>query len=106
MGFKRGLIVGMGIGYVLGAKAGRERYEEIRAAWGKFMGNPQVQAAAEKTKDAVETGAKKSLHAVEEGVEKATQKIKDRVDKDGDSAPEELPATVVPPAGPTAGTAP
>ena len=35
--FRTGLIVGFGIGYVLGTKAGRERYEQIasaaRAAW-------------------------------------------------------------------------
>jgi hypothetical protein len=29
---RTGLIVGFGIGYVLGTKAGRERYEQIRSA--------------------------------------------------------------------------
>ena len=33
MGFKTGLVIGLGIGYVLGARAGRERYEEIRRGW-------------------------------------------------------------------------
>jgi hypothetical protein len=30
--FRTGLIVGFGIGYVLGTKAGRERYEQIKSA--------------------------------------------------------------------------
>lgn len=30
--FRTGLIVGLGIGYVLGTKAGRERYEQIKSA--------------------------------------------------------------------------
>lgn len=30
--FRTGLIVGLGIGYVLGTKAGQERYEQIKGA--------------------------------------------------------------------------
>lgn len=33
--FRRGLILGAGVGYVLGTKAGRERYEQLRSAWRK-----------------------------------------------------------------------
>jgi len=35
-------------GYVLGAKAGRERYEEIRQAYEKYAGSPQVREAVSK----------------------------------------------------------
>jgi len=31
MGFKIGVVVGLAAGYYLGAKAGRERYEQINA---------------------------------------------------------------------------
>jgi len=30
VGFKTGLLIGAAVGYVLGAKAGRERYEQIK----------------------------------------------------------------------------
>ena len=30
MGTKTGILIGVGIGYVLGTRAGRERYEQIR----------------------------------------------------------------------------
>ena len=80
MGFKRGLIVGFGVGYVLGAKAGKERYEELREAWDRFMGNPTVRSVVERGREVVESGAQKSLHVVEEGVRKASGTVKQKLD--------------------------
>jgi len=40
------LLVGLGVGYVLGAKAGRERYEQIRSKWQQVWENPMVQERA------------------------------------------------------------
>ncbi|HNP14890.1 MAG TPA: YtxH domain-containing protein [Terrimesophilobacter sp.] len=37
------LLVGIGIGYVLGARAGRERYEAIKRAAGRLWNDPRVQ---------------------------------------------------------------
>ena len=37
------LLVGAGAGYVLGSKAGRERYDDIVAQAKKLMGSPQAQ---------------------------------------------------------------
>ena len=34
--FRRGLVLGAGVGYVLGTKAGRERYEQLRSMWAKL----------------------------------------------------------------------
>jgi hypothetical protein len=76
MGFKAGLLVGFGVGYVLGTKAGRERYEELKASWDQFMGNPSVQTVVTKGKEVVETGKQRGLQAVE----KATDNVKDRLD--------------------------
>ncbi|MEN8040998.1 MAG: hypothetical protein ABFR95_05800 [Actinomycetota bacterium] len=47
MKFRFGLIIGLGVGFLLGARAGRERYEQIIAAYKKFRSNEQVQEAAE-----------------------------------------------------------
>lgn len=38
--------LGMGVGYVLGTRAGRERYEQLSRAYRRVADNPQVQAAA------------------------------------------------------------
>ncbi|MCI1691965.1 MAG: YtxH domain-containing protein [Actinomyces sp.] len=42
MANKMGLVIGLGIGYVLGARAGRERYEQIRAALWRLRDTPVV----------------------------------------------------------------
>lgn len=48
------MLTAFGAGYVLGAKAGRTRYEQIRSAWQKFSGNAQVQAAVGKAEEALQ----------------------------------------------------
>ena len=50
MGFKTGLLVGAAVGYYLGAKAGRERYEQInrwieQARGGDLLGSDDPYAA-------------------------------------------------------------
>jgi hypothetical protein len=75
MGFKTGLLFGFGAGYVLGTKAGRERYEELKATWDQFTGNPSVQRIVTKGRDIVETGAEQGIRAVET----AGEEVKDRL---------------------------
>lgn len=61
---------GVGVGYVLGARAGRERYDEIVAAYRKVRDAPLVASQVDRTKqfiddrlddvsDLVNAGAKK-----------------------------------------------
>jgi hypothetical protein len=44
---KLGMALGAAVGYVLGAKAGRERYEQITASARQFMDKPQVKRVME-----------------------------------------------------------
>ena len=44
-------VVGVGVGYVLGTRAGRERYEQIRAAAEKVWNQPSVQQGVGTVKD-------------------------------------------------------
>nr|WP_208384051.1 hypothetical protein [Modestobacter marinus] len=39
-------LAGFGAGYVLGAKAGRERYEQIRRVYNHAKDDPRLQTAA------------------------------------------------------------
>jgi hypothetical protein len=39
-------LTGLGIGYVLGARAGRERYDQIQRAFNAIRENPTVQETA------------------------------------------------------------
>ena len=43
---KFSFLLGFGAGYVLGAKAGRERYEQIVGLWSDAKDNPQLQGLA------------------------------------------------------------
>ena len=43
---KLSFLAGFGAGYVLGARAGRERYEQIRRAWDHAKDDPRLQSVA------------------------------------------------------------
>ena len=53
-------LLGAGVGYVLGTRAGRERYEQIARAYRQVADHPSVQGAAgvarAKAGEAVQTG--------------------------------------------------
>jgi hypothetical protein len=73
------LIAGIGIGYVLGSKAGRERYEQIRRGATKVAHNPAVQSAAEKAQEAVATQAAAAAEAVKDTVTSAADRARREV---------------------------
>ena len=51
------LLLAAGAGYVLGAKAGRERYEQIRTQANRLTHDPRVQRRAREAADAVKDQA-------------------------------------------------
>lgn len=60
---KAALVVGLVAGYVLGARAGRQRYEQIKAQAEKVWEQPVVQGQVEKVK-ALGVSALKSIPGV------------------------------------------
>lgn len=52
---KATFIIGFGAGYVLGAKAGRTRYEQIMRQTRSFLGKPAVQDATHAIKEQAES---------------------------------------------------
>jgi hypothetical protein len=51
------LLIGLGIGYVLGSKAGREQYRKIKDSASKTWQSPAVRSAAEKVEAFVDDKA-------------------------------------------------
>ncbi len=49
---KLSLGLGLGVGYVLGTRAGRERYQQIVQATQGFLGRPEVQQTLERAREA------------------------------------------------------
>jgi hypothetical protein len=62
------LVVGFGAGYVLGAKAGTERYEQIVAKAREIAGMPAVQNATATVQDTAGSLADKAKDTVNEKV--------------------------------------
>ena len=62
------LLVFFVAGYVLGARAGRARYEQIAGLASRVKGNPTVQAAASKAQETVAQQAPVVATAVKEKV--------------------------------------
>jgi hypothetical protein len=65
------LVVGIGVGYVLGAKAGRERYDQIAAAASRLWNSPGVQKQVVKAEDFVKDHAPDVAELVGETAKKA-----------------------------------
>jgi len=59
MGFKTGLLIGAAAGYVLGTKAGRERYEQIMDGWARISGDDRFQDIASKGRAVVDLAAER-----------------------------------------------
>jgi uncharacterized protein YgiB involved in biofilm formation len=73
-----GLFVGLGAGYVLGTKAGRERYEQLQRLYDNVKASKGFRRAKGKAKDAVGSGLGQAKDLASEGVSKATSAVKDR----------------------------
>jgi hypothetical protein len=71
MRFKVGFAAGMATGYYLGARAGRQRYDQMNRAIAKLRRSDAVQAAVEDARAAAAEAAEKARAAVEESVDKA-----------------------------------
>jgi hypothetical protein len=95
MRLKLGFLVGFGAGYVLGAKAGTERYEQLKRLYNNLISTPQFQQASDKAKEAVGTGLEQAKGAASEGVNKVAGAVKER--RGDDTRPGGL--SVAPPPG-------
>jgi hypothetical protein len=76
---KMSLLVAAGAGYVLGARAGRARYEQIAGAARRFAGNPKVQAAAGRAQETVAEQAPVVASAVRDKATSAASSVQEKV---------------------------
>lgn len=90
-----GLFIGFGAGYVLGAKAGTERYDQLRRLYDNLLASPAFHTATGKARGAVETGLGQAKEKASEGVSKVSDVVKDRRSGNGDGYPGNL--SVAPP---------
>ncbi len=70
------LLIAGGIGYVLGAKAGRERYDQLKSQFDKVKNDPRVQEKTQQAVDLAKEQAPVVKDKVTEAAGAATEKVK------------------------------
>jgi hypothetical protein len=69
------LVVGLSVGYVLGARAGRERYEDIKNAAGKIWNDPRVQKQVNNAEEFVKDKAPDVAEFLSDGAMTVVSKV-------------------------------
>jgi hypothetical protein len=77
------LLAAAGVGYVLGTKAGRERYEQIKSTFTKVKDDPRVQEKAQQAADFAADKAPVVKDKVAGAAGSATSKVKSSVSSSG-----------------------
>ena len=78
------LLAAAAVGYVLGTRAGRERYEQIKSGARKVSQNPKVQEAAHKAQDAATQQAVAAAELAKDKVGPVASSVADKVRGNGD----------------------
>jgi hypothetical protein len=69
------LVVGLGVGYILGTRAGRERYEQIKDAASKLWNDPRVQQRVDQAEDFVKDKAPEVAEFLADGAKTVVSKV-------------------------------
>jgi hypothetical protein len=85
MRFRLGLVTGFATGYYLGAKAGRQRYDQMNRQLAKLRRSEALEQVSERAKA-----------VVEEGVEKARALVETRAGNGHGYGPEDDSGVIVP----------
>lgn len=73
------ILAGAAVGYVLGTRAGRQRYEEIKGRADALWHDPKVQQKVSDAQHAVKTKAPELQEKVTEVASRATDKVRSTV---------------------------
>lgn len=76
MRFRLGLFLGFAIGYVLGSKAGRQRYEQIMSLWGTVSQSEPAQQIGSEVRDVATRAGHTIEEKASEGVGKVTEMVR------------------------------
>ena len=79
---KLSFFVGVGVGYVLGARAGRQQFEKIKSASQQVWENPRVQSSVHRVEERVTQAARDQASAVTDQV---AETVKSRIGGSGSS---------------------
>jgi D-alanyl-D-alanine carboxypeptidase len=81
MKFRTGVIVGFAAGYVLGAKAGRDRYEQIRKLYRRVASNQQVRKVVDQGRQFADGSTARARDVVSRQLASASDTIREQLDR-------------------------
>jgi hypothetical protein len=68
-------VVGLGVGYVLGTRAGREKYDQMKAAVDRFWSDPRVKQRVDDAQDFVKDKAPEVAEFLADGAKKVVAQV-------------------------------
>ncbi|OLZ66538.1 hypothetical protein AV521_26935 [Streptomyces sp. IMTB 2501] len=94
MRYRLTFVAGLALGYVLGTRAGRERYEQMKKAARRIAQNPAVRNTAESAAQQGRQYAGKAFHTVSHGVgdrvpETVAQRVRSLRERNLNGTPED-----------------
>lgn len=69
------LVTGLAVGYVLGTRAGREKYEQIKTTANKLWRDPRVQRQVNQAEDFVKDKAPDVAEFLSDGAKKVVSQV-------------------------------
>ncbi|WP_154597254.1 MULTISPECIES: hypothetical protein [Aeromicrobium] len=90
---KLALLTAVGVGYVLGTRAGRGRYEQIKQQAEKVWNTEPVQATAQKAQDTAKTTASDVGHRAAETAKDVTSTVTEKVKTAADFSKDDASST-------------
>jgi oxygen-dependent protoporphyrinogen oxidase len=84
---KLGFLIGAAAGYVLGARSGRERYEDMKLRAQRVWNDPRVQQKAEEAKQTAKAKAPEVQHKVSEAASHAASATKSKLRREDSGEP-------------------
>ena len=69
------ILTGLAVGYVLGAKAGRQRYEDIKNSAAKLWNDPRVKTQVDRVEDFAKDKAPEVAEFITDGAKKVASQV-------------------------------
>jgi hypothetical protein len=77
MKVRTGLLLGLSVGYVLGTKAGRARYEQIKKAAAVVANNPPIKRFLDDSRQLSDVTTRKAREQVAEQLHQASDQVRE-----------------------------
>ena len=93
---KLAVLAGVGVGYVLGTRAGRERYEQMRAGARRLWQDPRVAQQRHKAVDVAKDQAAAAAHVAKDQAAAAKDAVSEKVHRSAGDSTQSVSANDLP----------